>query len=107
MDMMQDLRFAVRQMTTKPLLSVLAIVSLALGVGVNSSIFSLVNAVLFRSLPAQEPDRLVAIYTSGSEGLRYAPSSYPDYRDLRDQSSVLSGLGSHSAFIATFETKGR
>ncbi|HZF09997.1 MAG TPA: ABC transporter permease [Thermoanaerobaculia bacterium] len=104
---MQDLRFAFRQMAVKPLLSVLAVVSLALGVGVNSSIFSIVNAVLLRGVPATDPDRLVAVYTSGSEGLRYAPSSYPDYRDLREQSDVLSGLGSHSAFIAAFESKGR
>jgi len=75
-DLLQDLRFAIRQMAAKPLLSVLAIVSLALGVGVNSSIFSLVNAVLFRGLPVKDADRVVAVYTSGSDGMPYAPSSF-------------------------------
>ena len=105
MDLVQDLRFAIRQMAAKPLLSVLAIVSLGLGVGVNSSIFSLVNAVLFRGLPAKDPDRLVAVYTSGSDGMPYSPSSFPDFRDLRDQNDVLAGLAAHSAFIAAFETE--
>jgi predicted permease len=105
MDLVQDLRFAGRQMAAKPLLSVLAIVSLALGVGINSSIFSLVNAVLFRGLPVKDPDRLVAVYTSGTDGMPYAPSSFPDFRDLRDQNDVLAGLAAYSAFIAAFETE--
>jgi putative ABC transport system permease protein len=103
---MQDLRYALRQMAAKPLLSVLAVVSLALGVGVNSSMFSIVDAVLFRGLPVKRPERLVAVYTSSSSGMRYAPSSYPDFRDLREQSGVLAGLAAHSAFIAAFETRG-
>ncbi|MDP9120404.1 MAG: ABC transporter permease [Acidobacteriota bacterium] len=100
MDVLQDIRFAFRQIRARPLLSVLATVSLALGVGVNSSMFSIINAVLFHGLPVKDPDRLVAVYTSGSDGLRYAPSSYPDLRDLRDQNDVLAGLAAHSAFIA-------
>jgi macrolide transport system ATP-binding/permease protein len=104
MDLAQDLRFAFRQMAAKPLLYVLAIVSLALGVGVNSSMFSIVDAVLLHGMPARSPDRLVAVYTSGSDGLRYAPSSYPDYRDLRDQNDVLAGLAAHSVFVGARDT---
>jgi macrolide transport system ATP-binding/permease protein len=107
MHIAQDLRLAVRLMAAKPILSAVAIVSLALGVGVNSSIFSIVNAVLLRGVPAKDPERLVAVYSSGSDGLRYAPSSFPDFRDLRDQNDVLAGLAAHSAFIAAFETGGR
>src|SRR5215208_5318206 len=106
MDLTQDLRFAVRQMAAKPLLSVLAVVSLALGVGVNTSLFSIVNAVLLRGLPARDPDRLVSVYTSGSSGLLYSTTSFPDFRDLRDHNDVLSGLAAHSPFIAVHENQG-
>jgi len=102
-DLLQDLRFAIRQMAAKPLLSVLAIVSLALGVGVNSSIFSLVNAVLFRGLPVRCRPRGRGVYQRIRRHA-HAPSSFPDFRDLRDQNDVLAGLAAHSAFIAAFET---
>ncbi len=105
-DLFQDLRFAGRQMMARPLLSALAIVSLALGIGVNSSIFSIVNAFLLRDLPAADPERLVAVYTSApSDGFRYSTSSLPDYRDLREQNDVLVDLAANSVFIGTLDTQ--
>jgi predicted permease len=71
------------------------VLSLALGIGVNTSIFSLGNALLFRPLPVEAPDRLVAVFTAtrGMEGNRH--TSYPDYQDLRDRSAVFSGVAAH------------
>jgi hypothetical protein len=66
-DFVQDLRYAIRQMARKPGVTVFAALSLALGIGANSTIFSLVNALLFRDLPGHRPQELVEVY-SGTEG---------------------------------------
>src|SRR4051812_39007442 len=64
----QDLQFGVRQLRKNPTFTVIAIVTLALGIGANTAIFSLVNALLFRRLPFREPDRLVWISNPNLEG---------------------------------------
>jgi predicted permease len=69
-----------------------AVLSLALGIGINTTIFSVVNAVLLKPLPVEEPGRLVEVYMSDSDGYPYSSMSFPDYRDIRDQSDVFEGL---------------
>lgn len=101
-DLVQDLRFALRQMARKPGITAFTILSLALGIGVNSSIFSLVNAVLFRDLPGQRTGELVDVYI-GDGKFRYATSSYPDYQDLRDQNGVLTSLAAISLDVVTWD----
>ena len=101
--LLQDLRFALRLMTRKPALTAMAVVSLALGIGVNSSIFTLVNAVLLRDPPISRPDRVVEVYTSSSDGFRYGTSSAPDYFDLRDSNDVFSGLAATRTYPVTFD----
>ncbi len=101
--LLQDLRFALRLMAKKPALTVMAVVSLALGIGVNSSIFTLVNAVLLREPPIAQPDRVVEVYTSSSEGFPYGTSSVPDYFDYRDQSDVFAGLGAGRTYPVTYD----
>ncbi len=100
---LQDLRFALRLMVRKPALTAIAVVSLALGIGVNSSIFTLVNAVLLRQPPISRPDRLVEIYTSSSDDFPYSTSSALDYFDYRDQSDVFSGLSARRIYPVTFD----
>jgi predicted permease len=88
----QDLRYGVRMLLKNPGFTLIAVVTLALGIGANSVIFSLINALLLRPLPVEDPERLVAVYTSDFGGARYGPTSYPDYVDFRDRNQVFSQL---------------
>ena len=83
----RDLRHALRQFRRSPGFTALAVLCLGLAIGVNTSIFGVLNSVLFRPMPVQQPDRLVVI----SRG-DVATFSYPTYRDFRDRSRTLSGL---------------
>jgi predicted permease len=74
-----------------PSLTLIAILSLALGIGANVAIFSLVNTVLLRPFPVSNPDELVSVHVMGKAGAVRA-FSYPDYIDFRDRNEVLSGL---------------
>src|SRR4051812_34238318 len=102
-DLLQDIRFAIRQMARKPGITVFAVLSLALGIGVNSSMFSLVNAVLLRNLPAVRPAELVDVYVGQTGEFRYATSSFPDYADLRSWNDVVSDLAASNVTIAAWD----
>jgi len=88
---MNDLGFAFRQLLKNPGFTAVAVLTLALGIGANTGIFSLINIVLFRPLPVTEPERIVSVGPIGKNGLGPA-LSYPNYRDLRDCNAVFSGL---------------
>jgi predicted permease len=96
-EMFQDLRYGVRMLRARPGFTAVAVFCLALGIGANTAIFGLINAVFFRPLPAAEPDRLIAL-----SRFNEAPISYPDYTFLRDSSNVLSGLAAHTGIVASF-----
>lgn len=94
--MYNDLRYALRQLLKSPGFSAVAVLTLALGIGANTAIFSLVDAILLRPLSGvDDPDRLVAVYTSDFSSTRYGTSSYPDYLDYRDRTDVFSGLAAY------------
>src|SRR5262249_21267913 len=88
-ELLQDLKYALRMLKKYPGLTVTVVMTLALGVGANTAIFSIVNAVLLRSLPFPEPDRLVRIFFNnpgtGLHGVRF---SVPELDDLRDRAGV-------------------
>ncbi|HKE05698.1 MAG TPA: ABC transporter permease [Blastocatellia bacterium] len=90
----QDLRYGVRMMAKKPGLTFIAALSLALGIGANTSMFSVVNALFFRQLPAPEPDRLMFVF-NGSRNSPWATVSYPNYIDYRDRNEVFSELAAY------------
>jgi predicted permease len=88
---LNDLRYAFRQLLKTPGFSVVALATLALGIGVNSALFNVVNSVLFRPPGYSDPATLVDVYET-SPGFRYATTSYPNYLDVRDQNRSFSGV---------------
>jgi predicted permease len=88
-------------LSTHPGFTLAAVLSLGLGVGVNSTIFTLVNALLLRPTAVSEPDRLVDVYTSREE-IPYLTTSYLDYRDLSAENDVFSGLVAYSLMGVIF-----
>src|SRR5437879_3364256 len=87
--LLQDVRYGWRMLCKKPTFTVVAVLTLALGVGANTAIFSIVDAVLLRSLPYQSPDRLVRIvFSNPGVGLRDVPFSVPELEDLRSRAGV-------------------
>lgn len=94
--MLHDLRLALRWLSGRPALAAIAVVSLALGIGANAAVFSLVDALLLRPFPVPRNDELVSI-TSQQEG-ESDGLSVPDYRDLRDGQEVLTGMAAEAPY---------
>ncbi|HEY1341179.1 MAG TPA: ABC transporter permease [Bryobacteraceae bacterium] len=94
-----NLRFALRTLAKAPSFALIAIVSLALGIGANTAIFSYVDAILLRPLPVPDSGRIVQI-NSTAPGRRLGPLSYPDYVDLRDRTKTLQALACYDFFFA-------
>src|SRR5258708_1673610 len=102
--MLQDLKYAFRSAVRNPAFMVVVVGSLALGIGANTTIFTVVNAIFLRPLPVSRPETLVAAFTvdaKNSGGAFFAglmPSSMPNYRDYRDQIKSFDGLAAYSFF---------
>jgi predicted permease len=100
----QDVRFGVRTLLKSPVFTLAAVVSLALGIGVNTTIFTLVNAVFLNPLPVARPAELVAVYTTDERntvfGVTLNPVSFPNYEDYRDRNDVLSGMAAYTPAFA-------
>src|SRR5579871_6098769 len=99
----RDVRHAARGLLRSPGFTAIAVVSLALGLGVNTSLFTIVNALLLRPLPVERPDRLIAVFTTGDNGGAYSSSSYPDFLDLSANNTTLEGMAAHSLMMAGIE----
>jgi predicted permease len=89
-DLGRDLRYALRALGRNRGFAAVAVLSLALGIGANAAIFSLINAVMLRALPVKEPDRLVQITRLSPEG-RFSPLSYRLFEYFRDNMTSISG----------------
>jgi len=94
----QDLRYAMRQLRKSPGFTTITVLTLALGIGANTAIFTVVNALLLKMLPVKDPQELVVVGNPADPNQRSNGTprtdvfSYPLYKELRDQSSVFSGL---------------
>ena len=102
-----DVKYAIRRLARTPGFTLVAILSLALGIGANSAMFSVVNSVLLREQPYAEPDRTVEIYTSDSNGMAHSTTSFPDLQDLRAREGAFEGVVGTRTFLARLERAGR
>ncbi|HKG78426.1 MAG TPA: hypothetical protein VKA78_03390, partial [Pyrinomonadaceae bacterium] len=94
--LLQDIRFGLRVLLKSPSISIVATIALALGIGANTAIFSVVNAVLLRPLPFPNSDSLVALFeTDLQRGLQRGTHSYPNFMDVRAQNTVFERVSSY------------
>lgn len=103
-NLLQDLRYAFRLFGRNPGLTAVAVLSLAIGIGPNSALFSIVTATILRPFPAKDAEQIVSLSIKTDKG--YEGVSYPDYLDFRDQNSVLSGLAAWQKRGALLTTEG-
>jgi len=94
--LIQDLRYGARMLVRKPGFTLVATITLALGIGANTAIFSVVNAVLLRSLPFSEPDRLIILTEKDREGARMG-AAYPNYQDWRARAQSFEDMAAFRA----------
>lgn len=99
---LNEARVALRAFAKAPGFTAVAVISIALGIGLNTTIFSVVNALLLRPVPAADPNRLVTIFTTGY-GSELSSSSYPDFVDLAANNNTLSGLAARTLMFAGVE----
>jgi macrolide transport system ATP-binding/permease protein len=92
-----DLRYAVRRLLQRPGFTAIALLTMALGIGANSAIFSIVNAVLLRPLPVESPGQLVEIYSQEEDDDFPVTQAYPDYLDIRARGDLFSGVTAYTA----------
>ena len=95
--MIEDLRYSLRALVKARGFTIAAVLSLGLGIGANTTIFTLLNAVLLRPLPVEAPERLAAVNTLDARNPGVWPCSYPNYQDYRDHNQVFSSLLLYSA----------
>jgi putative ABC transport system permease protein len=89
---LQDLKYAFRMLGKSPTFTALAVLALGLGIGANTTIFSLTNALLFQSLPVKEPERLVSIYTTDKKNPGFAALSHLNWKDYRQELTAFEGV---------------
>src|SRR3954447_15864256 len=95
MHLLQDVTFALRTFKRAPLFVVIAVLSLAFGIGANTAIFTLTDQVLVRTLPVRNPEQLVLLSAMGrhyGSNRGWNRISYPMYQDFRDHNTVFSGM---------------
>jgi putative ABC transport system permease protein len=107
-DLIQDLRYTQRSLRREPGFTVVTVITLALGVGANTALFSVVSAVVLRPLPYPQADRLVRVWTAQPHiGLPRSGTALPDYRAWRDGNRTFTGLGAFDSVTYTVTGAGR
>src|SRR5436190_15226986 len=103
----QDLRYGARMLRRRPGFTLIAVLTLALGIGANTAIFSVVNAVLLRSLPYPEPERLIRLWESNpGRGWPEFSASAPNFEDWRKQQAVCEQLAAYEFTTFNFTGSG-
>ena len=105
--LLQDVRYALRSLRKSPGFTVVAVLTLALGIGANSAIFTIVNSVLLRPLPYHEPHRIVNIWNDyGDSGQSLPAVSAPDFLDYRERARLFEGFAAAGGFTASLTGDG-
>ena len=105
--MIADLRFALRQLIKSPGFTIAAVLVLALGIGANTAVFSLVHTLLFAPPGYAKPHELVQIFSQDQKNPKtFRAFSYPTYTDVREQASMFSGIAAHSVAMVGLGEKG-
>ena len=104
--LVRDLRYALRQLRLSPSYAALAIISIGIGIGATTTIFSLVEALLLKPVPATRADRLVYGYATSPDGSRFHSFSFLQYKDLRDRSRTLTDLAAFDITPLSVATTG-
>jgi putative ABC transport system permease protein len=100
--LLQDIRYSIRTLAKKPAFTIVAVLTLALGIGANTAIFTVVDAALIRSLPYENPDALVHFWeTVQKQDFNRREASYPDYLDLRGQNQVFEDMAGYNGSSLT------
>jgi macrolide transport system ATP-binding/permease protein len=102
--LLQDIRYGARTLIKSPGFTIVAVLSLALGIGANTAIFSLVNAVLLRPLPVTDATSLVAVSTTDQRNPGNLPISHLNFKDLRDQNAVFGGMAAFTFAQVNYST---
>src|SRR6185503_11357097 len=97
MGLWQDLQFAIRLLVKDKWFTIVAALALALGIGVNATVFTFVNAVIIRGLPFEDADRIMSVFTRDARE-RDRSASYPDFQDWRSATRTFAGL---SGYVGT------
>jgi putative ABC transport system permease protein len=103
--LLQDLRYGARMLLKSPGFTLIAVITLALGIGANTAIFSLVNSILLRQLPFRQPERLVWVDSRRPASGKYS-FTLPDFIDYRDQNQSLSGIAAYASWSANLTDQG-
>jgi predicted permease len=106
MNLLQDLKFAVRLLIKDRWFTAVAVIALALGIGVNATVFTFVNAVLIRGLPFTDADRVLVVASRDAKG-RDGSASYADFRDWRDATRTFASLSAFSGATMNLSDEGR
>src|SRR5918911_3903252 len=102
-----DVRYGLRMIMKSPGFTIVAVITMMLGIGANTTIFSVVNAILLRPLPVAQPERLVNVHSTSPDGTSFHSFSYPDYVDYRDQNQVFDGLVAYTINTYSMTTAGQ
>jgi hypothetical protein len=95
-DLQRDVKYALRALANSPGFAAITVVTLALGIGANAAIFSLLNPLIFRPLPVPDPERVSRVFSGRSGGNVYGRMSYPNYTDLRAGIQAFESLAASS-----------
>ncbi|MEO8028138.1 MAG: ABC transporter permease, partial [Bryobacteraceae bacterium] len=101
-----DVRYGARLLMRSPTFTLSAVLALALGIGVNTALFTTAHALLFRTPPVADPDGVVVLFTSDFSGPRFGSTSYPDFEFIRSQSKSLSNVAVMESNTAALRTGG-